>query len=426
MKPLIREGGWVSCAFDTVGEPKQLDKNELKIFCLDSSKCMLTKYDTSLTHNFTCKSPVKFVCGGVGLGLGLILGAGLSIPVVGWIAIAVIAIIAIIASLIYATTLCTSGLQGMLWNNYHDSIKYHGKEAIMYLHSTLECSNGGILIASETYGQANAISNKMALNNIAEIGLHTLSQFGMGFLLGKFGPTSAPGIAVNMTLTGGLYVSGETIFGDNAAMNNSLGFVKILSVDKYTYLFENLKNPTFGGYFGGAGISILAMGIDYGSNIAESSLESGNEEYIDALANGEEIEISNWRKKHYSRNQYNYIDGLSYDDVANDPNWELYSEDKSIYHNDGIGKPELKFVHKDGREIIFDGDTHEVVTDPNLEGTYNFSNPDGIDGTIMHAIQDVLPYYLWGNSFDDDTTFWQRITGNIPRNKNAKIFAQNY
>ena len=49
-----------------------------------------------------------------------------------------------------------------------------------------------------------------------------------------------------------------------------------------------------------------------------------------------------------------------------------------------------------------------IVTDPVNMGTYNY-HPGSILG---HAIEDVVPYYLWGNSPQDTTNIFERIIGN--------------
>lgn len=49
-----------------------------------------------------------------------------------------------------------------------------------------------------------------------------------------------------------------------------------------------------------------------------------------------------------------------------------------------------------------------IVTDPVNVGTYNYHS-----GSILgHAIEDVVPYYLWGNSPQDTTNIFERIIGN--------------
>jgi|BioPla2DNA2_1021312.scaffolds.fasta_scaffold126637_1 hypothetical protein len=41
-------------------------------------------------------------------------------------------------------------------------------------------------------------------------------------------------------------------------------------------------------------------------------------------------------------------------------------------------------------------------------GTYNYVVPGTIYGDVGHAVFDVLPYMLWGNSAADPTTVWDR------------------
>ena len=59
----------------------------------------------------------------------------------------------------------------------------------------------------------------------------------------------------------------------------------------------------------------------------------------------------------------------------NKTKWKKLSWYESIFHNDWTGKAEEKYVNSDGREAVFDGDTHELITDPRIAGTYNYSSP---------------------------------------------------
>ncbi len=87
--------------------------------------------------------------------------------------------------------------------------------------------------------------------------------------------------------------------------------------------------------------------------------------------------------------------------------WRLLSAKQSIYHNNGVGKPELKYITADGREAVFDGDTLQPVTDPRYMGTYNYSplyelpdNAGAIDylkwanSGLGHFLCDMVPYYM--------------------------------
>ena len=99
---------------------------------------------------------------------------------------------------------------------------------------------------------------------------------------------------------------------------------------------------------------------------------------------------------------------------VNDRNsgWNLLPESQSIYHDNGVGKSELKYITDDGREAVFDGDTLEPVTDPRYIATYNYcplyqmpSTGAGVldyvklaGSGVGHFFADMLPYYLTGNS----------------------------
>ena len=99
---------------------------------------------------------------------------------------------------------------------------------------------------------------------------------------------------------------------------------------------------------------------------------------------------------------------------VNDRNsgWNLLPESQSIYHDNGVGKSELKYITDDGREAVFDGDTLEPVTDPRYIATYNYcplyqmpSTGAGVldyvklaGSGVGHLFADLVPYYLTGNS----------------------------
>ena len=100
-------------------------------------------------------------------------------------------------------------------------------------------------------------------------------------------------------------------------------------------------------------------------------------------------------------------------------NWILLDYEMSIYHQNGVGDDELKFVCIDGREAVFTKDfskdgSYELVTDPKFKGTYNYCPPapkpknitdvKGISNFVLkatgHFFADVLPYYLAGKNND--------------------------
>ena len=68
----------------------------------------------------------------------------------------------------------------------------------------------------------------------------------------------------------------------------------------------------------------------------------------------------------------------------------------------------IKFISPDGHgEAVFNPDG-TLVTDPVNMGTYNFNSPNELLG-VPHFVNDVLPYYVWGNSPEDPTTTWDLV-----------------
>ena len=79
----------------------------------------------------------------------------------------------------------------------------------------------------------------------------------------------------------------------------------------------------------------------------------------------------------------------------------LLPDSKSIFHMASEDKATYKWVFDDGRELVIgerqDG-TRYVQTDDHYLGTYNLANPDN---PVEHAVKDVLPYAVFGNTPDD-------------------------
>ena len=99
----------------------------------------------------------------------------------------------------------------------------------------------------------------------------------------------------------------------------------------------------------------------------------------------------------------------AYSQVESDEEWSLLPRDQSLYHIDDVGKDELKFVHPDGREAVFNGDTLEPMLDSRYMATYNYvalmplpDNPGMMDYIaygvcwVGHGVTDVLPYWILG------------------------------
>jgi len=163
MKGYIEEGGWISCTMDSFGTPRQLVARRDAQVKRHNGKILLTKIDTAIDKQFVCNSPVKFWTGLAALAVGIAIA--LSGPV-GWIALGACAVAAVAITIQSVTShACNGCLEGTEWISSYDKVKLGGQDVILYNYSQLKCSNGGLLIASETFDEANSISNQMALNN---------------------------------------------------------------------------------------------------------------------------------------------------------------------------------------------------------------------------------------------------------------------
>lgn len=215
MKGYIEEGGWVSCTMDSFGTPRQLVARRDAQVKRHNGKILLTKIDTAIDKQFVCNSPVKFWTGLAALAVGIAIA--LSGPV-GWIALGACAVAAVAITIQSVTShACNGCLEGAEWDNSHKRVSWGAQNAILYNYSQLECSNGGLLIASETFDEANSVSNQMALNNwyanVINIGQHLAN----GYIDGCMG-FSFTAVDVAFELAGEYLgenniVSGETWFG---------------------------------------------------------------------------------------------------------------------------------------------------------------------------------------------------------------------
>ena len=74
-------------------------------------------------------------------------------------------------------------------------------------------------------------------------------------------------------------------------------------------------------------------------------------------------------------------DYLSYTEVTRRKSkWGQSSQDQTKFHDNGIGEPELKFIHPSGREMVFDGDNCSIIHGHQYRGTYNYMNPYMLGG----------------------------------------------
>ena len=143
---------------------------------------------------------------------------------------------------------------------------------------------------------------------------------------------------------------------------------------------------------------------------------------------------------HYSRNRYNETPTdpstvYEYDKNGHPKGkngWEKLPDSANQCHVNESGEQgkeaayNKKFVKKnpDGSssEIIIcfpPGKKPYVVDDYLNGGTYNYYNPDGTKGTIMHVIYDLVPYLIHGNSKEDEPGLVRWVNGKIDQIKGA-------
>ena len=95
--------------------------------------------------------------------------------------------------------------------------------------------------------------------------------------------------------------------------------------------------------------------------------------------------------------------------------WELFPDELNVYHQpegheeSDNPNPNKKFVHVDSSggssEAIMRPDGTFITTGP-LQGTYNYSHPEGFWGYVRHFFQDVLPHV-----FNED---YENVQGRDP------------
>ena len=46
----------------------------------------------------------------------------------------------------------------------------------------------------------------------------------------------------------------------------------------------------------------------------------------------------------------------THEEIKDHPEWTKLPVEQSIFHDNGVGNPELKYIHDDGRESVYCGD----------------------------------------------------------------------
>ena len=115
---------------------------------------------------------------------------------------------------------------------------------------------------------------------------------------------------------------------------------------------------------------------------------------------------------HYLRNKLNK-DLPQNDADAKAQGWRKLSSKEDAMHqfktHDGVRNS--KWISPDGhREVVFTGKgaNQHITKDPIDAGTYNFYDPQ--KHPIGHTLVDALPYVFWGNTANDPTTMYGRLS----------------
>ncbi|MCX7110799.1 MAG: FG-GAP-like repeat-containing protein [Proteobacteria bacterium] len=190
---------------------------------------------------------------------------------------------------------------------------------------------------------------------------------------------------------------------------------RFVSVDPFYIEAKDIKslNTTSSYYYTNNKPSIL---IDKDGLFEEPFFAPLDYETANAMYKSTYINYTLASKWHYEdREAFNKpYEDLTYDQVSSDSdNWTLLPPIQSVEHDNKIGKQELKYIHNNGSELVFDGDTHELITDPKYRGTYNYINPASINdfdrnkpqeglvifivANIGHVIADYIPAKVFGN-----------------------------
>lgn len=110
--------------------------------------------------------------------------------------------------------------------------------------------------------------------------------------------------------------------------------------------------------------------------------------------------IETLKDRHYNRNDYNTNVPKTRKDAERE-GWISGVMNNAHQNGTTPGKRNVKYVSKDGhKEAIYDYKGNLVG------GSYNYGSP--IHKPIDHAIQDVIPWLVWGNNPDDTSTISRR------------------
>lgn len=315
MKGYIEDGAWLSCSFDLAGTPKQLkrhlDKEDNKVQ-YSNGKRLLTVADKNTSECFKCKLAAKKWGGLLSLVGGIVVGVALvfSGPV-GWIALGALAVVAIGTTIAVFAHDCADPQSSGNWINFHQTTFIKGKEAILYNKSVLECKDLGLLIASETEAQAQAVSDEMKWQARGELGLQILSNSLIGFVTG-YGMFDRTPQGLDMDLSTGplavaSYIHTDFVHPEYSWQQSTLaglGYTSanfgLGSVHRINRMPDWSKNLGTEISLQDLGVAALTTGIGAGSDYLEGELANSSNSVVQELSSsvsdtsGKKIVSSNY------------------------------------------------------------------------------------------------------------------------------------
>jgi RHS repeat-associated protein len=127
---------------------------------------------------------------------------------------------------------------------------------------------------------------------------------------------------------------------------------------------------------------------------------------VGGVARGISEQIDRGRENHYNRNEIYGNQNVSYQEAQRFWNDNV----PASYHQLGIGNEgNQKFVSPNGNSEAIFSENGVPVTDPLNGPTYNIGDPT--TNPFGHFVLDMIPYYIWGNSPNDPTSWHNRVTG---------------
>lgn len=182
--------------------------------------------------------------------------------------------------------------------------------------------------------------------------------------------------------SGGCY-SSDSLYIDDETVNGVL---------RQTHVYGDAKN------------FVLNHGIVW-SRRGENLRSTQRDEFLRQLyyAEGDPIQFA--IILHYGRNVLN--EAPITEKAAIDSGWTKLKPSESVYHQIGYGNENnAKYVSPNGKMEAVYNLRGNLVNDLANVGTYNYSPPSD---AIGHMLNDVIPYYLLGNSPDDITSGSDKI-----------------